>query len=633
MTLFDIVKKNMKGNIQNYLLYFLSLIISVVIFYTFVSLQDTTEIQERAESFEIIHSIIIQASIILVLFVGIFIWYSNSFFTKRRKKEVGLYALLGIRKKTIGRMLFYENLILGFIALLIGILLGALFSRLFAMILLKLLDSPMDVGFHISVDAIVYTSIVFALIIILTSIQAYRLIYQFKLITLFQAEKQGEQVPKPSLPLAILSIIMLLGSAWIVYEPLTDEAMANLGLFSLFTINGTYLLFRSVIVYLLKIIQNKKTYYYKGINLIGTAQILHRIKGNTLTLTIISLLSAAALTAFYMGYSEYYNIKKNAMNHSPFSYLHISKNKASDQQIKQMIQQDRQHPTLSQVDIPVIQVNGNISGLGYIPYGYSANKTPVRILSSHTYNQITKALNRKGTLHLAGNQAAMIRPNSDQTDSEYVGHKITVQGDQTLTFVRLFEDRVINWSDPDFYIMVSEERFKELAKLTKPFLYKAYRVTNQENAKVTSNQLLQLAAKQNITMSTFYLDYRKNLEAAGLDLFLLGFLGIIFVVATGSIIYFKQLMEAHLDQERYRMIRKIGASKKEITTTIAKQTLFVYLLPLVIGILHSTLIFTIIYPMGEVFTVTILVSILVYGVIYFLYYLLSVYSYNKIVNT
>lgn len=630
MTVFDIVKKNIKANIQTYLLYFLSLTISVVIFYTFVSLQDTPEIQARTESFEMIRSIIFQASFLLVLFAAVFIWYSHSFFTKRRKSEIGLYTLVGIKKQVIGKMLFFENLFLGMSSLFVGILFGALLSRLFAMLLLKILDSPMNAAFHLSFDAIIYTNIVFGCMIALTSIQSYRLVYRFKLIAFFQAEKQGEKIPNTSKLMAVASIVSLGCSFFLVYQPITNESTVSLGLFALFSIIGTYLLYRFLIVYLLKTIQNNKHFFYKGTNLIGFTHILHRIQGNTRTLTIISILSAAALTAFYMGYSEYDNIRKNTMNFAPFSYQYSSNSKAFEQQVKQMVEKDLEHPILAQLDIPVIQIDRDRSANESHPY--LGNNTPIRILSSSTYHRITRALGINKTVHLAGNQAAVIRPYTDYANTNYVGHKLTLQGNQTLTVVKLLEDRVINWSEPDFYIVISDKQFKELMKQKKPFFYKVYRVLNQDTAKQTSEQLASLAADKKISFSSYYQSYRKNIESAGVDLFLLGFLGIMFIAATGSIIYFKQLMEAHTDRERFHTLWKIGMTRKEITATIAKQTFFVYLLPLVIGILHSTMLYTILYPKGEIFSISVLICIFVYISIYLLYYSFSVYSYFKIVE-
>src|SRR5690606_16722425 len=130
------------------------MIFSVVIYYTFVSLQYSPEVQEAIESSDSMLNIFIAGSAVLILFVAIFIFYSSSFFTKKRKKEVGLYSLLGLKKKTIGKMLFYEIIIMSGIAVIIGIVIGTILSKLFTMIVLKLLDTAVEVSFGLSIEAI-----------------------------------------------------------------------------------------------------------------------------------------------------------------------------------------------------------------------------------------------------------------------------------------------------------------------------------------------------------------------------------------------------------------------------------------------------------------------------------------------
>ncbi len=134
----------MRKNFTNYFLYFSSMIFSMVIYFTFVSLKYDKTIDAASETSEKISSAFNAASIVLIIFVAIFIWYSNSFFTRKRKKEVALYSLLGVRKKQIGRMLFYENFLMGgIIALAIGIILGSVVSKLFVAILMKVMGGMM----------------------------------------------------------------------------------------------------------------------------------------------------------------------------------------------------------------------------------------------------------------------------------------------------------------------------------------------------------------------------------------------------------------------------------------------------------------------------------------------------------
>ena len=397
VTLFSVAKKNIQGNFKNYLIYFSSMIFSVVIYYTFVSVQYSEEIAKGLQSEQSLKSIFTQASIILILFTAVFIWVSNSFFTRRRKKEVGLYALLGLRKRTIARMMFYENLILGAAALIVGIILGTLLSKLFTMILLKLLDSAADVQFGISLRAIGIVAIVFAVMILFTSVQGYRLIYRFQLVELFQAENEGEQAPKVSAIAAILSAALLAFSYWLAFQPVsTNGQMArNFALLIGSIIAGTYLLFHSAIVYLLKLaVQNKKR-YYRGMNMVGTAQLLYRIKSNTRVLTMIALLSALTLCASSVGYSSFYTQKQSAGKEAPFSYMHISQSESFDSRVKEIISSDKEHTLKGEIDIPVLQTEGDFSNLIYQPSGYDAEKVPLKLISASVYNKASSILNRR----------------------------------------------------------------------------------------------------------------------------------------------------------------------------------------------------------------------------------------------
>ncbi|WP_453995859.1 FtsX-like permease family protein [Bacillus nitroreducens] len=639
MTLFDLAKKNMIGNVKNYLLYFISMIFSVVIYYTFVSLQYSPEVKKAIESSDSILNIFIAGSVVLVLFVAIFIFYSNSFFTKKRKKEVGLYSLLGLRKKTIGKMLFYENIIMGGIAVMIGIIVGTILSKLFTLIVLRLLNAPVEVSFGISLDAIVNTFIVFLMISLFTSFRAYRLIYRFKLIELFRAEKEGEKVPKISFIAALTSIILIALSYWLGYQPPTNniQVLTNLLLFLFCIVLGTYLLFRFLTIYLLRLLQNKKTSYYKGTNLVGISQLIYRINGNARTLTMIALLSAVTISAISVGYSFYYTNEKQAEKEAPFSYMHISTSESVDKQIEDVIQSDREHSFIGQMDIPVIHVNGEVSSpllQDYLKNG------PIKIISENTYNEALKIVGKESNIQLTGNQTIGIRPLlTEYTSNDFEEHLVTLQLPNTeldLAFSAMVEDRILPWSYPDFAIVVSNQMFSEIAAQVTPVTIKAYEVAGEKTTKDTTVQLQKLASEE-MQLITYYNIYRKGLESGGLNLFILGFLGLVFLAATGCIIYFKQITESHEDRSRYKILRKIGVSKKEVNAVIRKQMMFVFGLPLIIGVVHGLVILQIasnIFSVliGTNLTVPIVITTLLYFIIYLSYYLLTLTTVKKTVN-
>ncbi|OPH49285.1 hypothetical protein BC351_37490 [Paenibacillus ferrarius] len=642
MTVFSLAKRNVLGNLKNYLIYFASMIFSVVIYYTFVSLQFSEEIAANMQKWEGLLEVFSQASIFLILFSGVFIWYSNSFFTKKRKKEVGLYALLGVRKRTIGNMLFYENMLMGVGAVAVGIVLGTLLSKLFAMMFLKLLDSAVKVSFHISMDAILQTIIVFACIILLTSLHSYRLIYRFQLVQLFQAEQEGENLPKPSWITAAIAVILLAFAYWLILQPMTTGAQTGRNFLLIFAsmIVGTYMLFRFGIIYLLKLAQKLKSRYYHGMNIISTSQLIFRIQGNTRMFTMIALLSALTLCLVTVGASAYYTISKVADQEAPFSYMQISQGEAFDNQVNTIISTDGDHPVQAQLKVTALRVTADLTSFYYHPSGFRANAVPIKLLSINAYNQLAKALQREELSPPPDQKLMLIRPmHATFSESEVLDDMISLNSgneQQSLTIGKLVEGRVLPWGFPDLCFIVSDDLYGRLLKGSSNELltYNAYKVKDQQTTKRTSDTLMKLKTDQN-GMSSYYYQYRQGIESAGLNIFILGFLGLVFLAATGCIIYFKQLTDAHADKERYQILRKIGVSRKEIRSSIAKQTLFVFILPLILGVAHYLMILkalVAIQMIGGNFIVPIASSIIAYAVIYLSYYVLCVNSFNRIVN-
>ncbi|MFS8578483.1 MAG: ABC transporter permease [Novibacillus thermophilus] len=640
MTLFSLAKKNIKGNFNHYFVYFVTLVFSMVIYYTFAALQHSENIQESIELSDTMRFMFGVSSVILILFVAVFVLYSNSFFTRKRKKEVGLYAILGLRKKTIAKMLFYENLMMGIIALVIGIILGTLLSKLFAMILVKLMGSTTEVDFGISAMAIIQTVIVFMVIILFTSVQGYRLIYRFKLIELFHAEKKGEPIPKVSPISAVIGVVLLVGSYWLILRPLPDDwtteyLLRNDGVAFLALVIGTHLFFRSVTVYLLKLSQRNKSRYYRGTKLIETSQLLYRIRGNARTFTVIALLSAATISFFGATYGGYYSNEKSAKEAVPFSYSFLSRGPEFDSQVKNVIEADDEHPIKAQLEIPVLQVEGTLS----FPLDYDIN--PVKLISESTFNQAAKALNRDETVSLTGDEAAVIQPRfTEYTEATFQGESVTLlldRGSRQLQLDHMVEGNVLPFDYPDFYVVVSHDVFAEIERQEAPLTYNVYEVENETTAQATSEKVNKLVGNDFQVSSSFYTEYKKGKEGNALTLFIYGFLGLVFLAATGSIIYFKQLTEANEATGHYEILRKIGVSKKDIRRSVKKQSLFVFGLPLTVGVMHSSVIlyFTsnfISDLIGVNLTVPILTAIAVFIIIYTIYYALTVNTYHRIVS-
>ncbi|MFJ5792674.1 ABC transporter permease [Lysinibacillus sp. NPDC093197] len=636
MTLFNIAQKNMKNNFSNYFLYFASMIFSIVIYFTFVSLKYDKTILATSEGSPKISAAFSAASVVLMIFVAIFIWYSNSFFTRKRKKEVALYSLLGVRKKQIGKMLFYENFTLGIIALAIGIALGSILSKYFVSLLMKVMGHDTLVNFSVSFAAIVNTIIVFMIITLFTSFQGYRVIYRFKLIDLFQAEKQGEPEPKASFFLALLSILLIGIGYWIALQNLVTSSiwktlgMAITPLIILATvIIGTYLLFNSVTVYLLKLAKKNKKSYWNGINIIGISQLLYRIKGNARTLTIIAVLSATTLSAVGTSYSSYYNNRHNTQIANPNSFMFTVTDNTVSNKVKETISNDIDHQIMYHETIPTIEVNVDTTNL------YNYGDMPYTLISASDFNKLANNQNRKDSLSLKGNQAtALDAAYMEGYSPKYIGTEVSFkvnEFEQKIAFTDLKKYSVLNSNTVFNVIVVSDELFTELVKVAPPLDMEVYKIKNEDDAEKLTNEIKSFLPDE-AKFSNFYSDYSSGLETSGLMIFMSGFLGLVFLAATGSIIYFKQLTEATSDKGRYEILLKIGVKKKEIYKSIAKQNLFIFAIPLLAGIAHSAVALTALSNLLQTnLVVPVAICIGVYTGVYIIYYFLTVKTYYKIV--
>jgi len=640
MTLFKIAGKNIRKNFANYFLYFASMIFSIVIYFTFVSLKYDSTIQTASDGSQKISSAFSGAAVVLIVFVAVFIWYSNSFFTRKRKKEVGLYSLLGVRKKQIGRMLFYENFLMGILALIVGIALGAVLSRFFVMILMKVMGYAVMADFSISPAAILNTFVVFMIISLIASVQGYRLIYRFKLIELFRADQEHEKEPKSSLVIALLSVVLIGFGYWLALQNLlTSKAWAAIGymltplVILISVILGTYLLFNTLTVTLLKLARKHKTSYWRGLNLIGTSQLLYRMKGNARTLTIIAVLSATTLTAVGTAYSTYYNTRTNAELANPNSYMFIGADSAAAAKAYKAIEQAEGHKLLYHESIPLLEVDADISGMNNAS---GEEEQSFTVISSRDFNRMAKLQGRDDTISLEGSEAAALEPAyMEGISPEYVGSSIElkVSGiNKTIPFNTYKKYNVLNLGSVYSTIVVSDDLFAELKHSAKALVAEAYGITHQDKAKELTKQLEGILP-ETAGLSSFYSDYSRGMESSGLLMFMGGFLGLVFLAATGSIIYFKQLTEAGSDKARYLILHKIGVKKREIRKSVAKQVLFIFALPLAFGIAHCAVALSALSKMMMTNLVVPVVTCMgAYVGIYLIYYFLTVHAYCKIVT-
>ncbi|AIY74505.1 TPA: ABC transporter permease [Bacillus tropicus] len=635
MTLSSIALRNIQRNFKDYFVYFASMIFSIVIYFTFKALQYNSQMEKAAEASKKISGAFQVSSVMLIIFVAVFIIYSNGFFTRKRKKEVGLYSLLGIRKRQIGKMLFYENMLMGLMSLVIGIAIGSVLSKLFLELLVNMMGLNLNVHFEVPMAAIIDTAIIFFVIILYTSLQGYRLIYRFKLIELFRAEREGETMPKGSVIMALISVFLIGSGYFLALMYMKAVMYADFMVVALYillaTVAGTYLLFMFFTVFVLKRARNNKSAFYNGMNMVTTSQLLYRIKGNAKSLATIAILSAVTLTAVGTKVA------------APYSYSYEKKDAALDKKVNEILAGEKNnHPVTYESEVEMIPVKGTFKGerADQVLNTHYNVTNQYQLISQSSFNKHVKHLDVE-PVNLSANEAFVY----DSLYIEkldfgplYTGNTavIPVGNESKELKIKGVNNRSLTNLN-ELFVIVPDKTYEQVKQVNKTRTVKNIDVKGERNSKELTAKLASImpAGESEVLkpFNDFYTGFQMGLETTGLMMFIGLFLGLVFLLATGSIIYFKQLTEASADRDRYIVLHKVGVTKQEMKKAIAKQVSFIFAIPLVIGILHSLfalkglsniLPFEIMIPL--------LISIGVYGVIYIGYYFLTVRSYYKIVS-
>ncbi|QTB22728.1 FtsX-like permease family protein [Lysinibacillus sphaericus] len=619
MTLFSLARKNIQRNLSNYFLYIASMVFSIVIYFTFVTLKYNDDLSALKQSSQQIKGLMSASSVVLLFFIVIFMAYSNSFFMKKRKKEVALYSLLGVRKQKIGLLLFFENLVIGLVSLVLGIVLGFFMSQGLLMILVRLMGYEIVGNLTFSIEALVNTTVIFTVLFLFTSLQGYRVIYQFKLIDLFHAEKQGEQIPRASLVAAVLGTALI---AFGYYTAASDMFTSEIWRFFTVlgtplmvigvTIVGTYLLFHSVSVFVLTALKRATSWSWKGLNLIGVSQLLYRIRANAKSLSIIAILSATTITAGGGVFGMYYNAEATVRQMLPNTFMW--KGDPVDFSQKDVIYNES-------LSVKNLRVDNEFSFFEYT------------LLKESDYNRLAKLQGKDQNLHIADGSTVLLDAAYDERFShDFTGENFKLKNGDSFHVEKMYTESVLNFIHAGTVLVVNDQEFA--ATNAEEIKMQAIGLDNDLKQQVVSQDIIkQLSTEQQESFSSVPQSYEDSIATVGALLFVGSFLGLVFLAATGSIIYFKILTEAEEDQAKYAILNKIGVNSKQILKTVAGQVAVIFSAPLIVGIVHSAfalLAFSQLFGMN--ITKPVILWMIAYSAIYFIYYIFTVRSFYKIVR-
>ncbi len=650
MSLLDLSWRNLKRSFRLYSIYFISMLIGVIIHFTFSSLMFNDDILaaiEKKRNFQIGVSI---ASVVVFLFIICFILYANSFFLKQRKKEFGMYLLYGMSERQVALMVFLETLFLSAISIVSGMFVGGLLSKFSGMLLMNLMQYDEVISFAFPIEAVGSTMLLFVFLIGIISVQSYLSVRRVQLVELFHAKAKMDKPLKFSAWLALLSIL-LLGTAFFLISQKGDSVfwkdytMASMIAVTVGMIGGTYLFFRQFFGWVLERISRGKK-YYEGNKMLWISSLRCSIRGNTLNLTFISLFSA--LIIFLVGFVsinyavQFASAGREFPNHIAFA----SQDEKTKSQIEQIIEED--HPITGHERIGGLSAKPVTDrGIAYGSAGADNFTEEILLFSESQFNDIVSMRGDDGQVNLQDQEAVALSQGAQPKFTESNQPKFTVNLKEETTFnlveikdYTLLSQATDSSGDAGLkpsVLIISDEAFERLKQGEALASFDIYQIEDARNSNALSHKVHALVSETPGTYYAAFADiYSIDIETSSLLLFSAAFLAVIALFALGSIIYFKQLREATEEHRQYSILRKIGVDDSEMKWVIRKQLLFVFLPPILLGMLHSW--FLLVYPsMEEVkgfpqIRPIISAVLILYFAIYSLFYLSSASVYYKIVN-
>ena len=662
---------NLKNNGKSYVPYILASAFSVMMYFIMDNLYRNRSLVEKGSPLAIMLS---YADAVLLIFSVIFLFYINSFLIKRRKKELGIYNILGMGKGHLGKMLFLESVITTVTSIIGGILAGILLGKLVYLVLLKILHLKRDIVYMISPVSIGITAAIFGGIFFV--IFLYNLV-QMKLsnpIELLRGGNTGEREPKTKWLMTIIGIACLAGGYYISLT--TKEPLQALGQFFitvLLVVVGTYALFMAGSITLLKILRRKKSYYYKTRHFTAVSGMIYRMKQNAVGLANICILSTMVLVMVSMTVSLYGGMNDVITTRFPYEAQITSSgiNQKEEEQIEEIIK----NMTKKNHTVPTSQIrfhmgrfttvyNSKTKKFDMMAAGDYANSNAVDLvmIPLSDYNQ-TEGKNVK----LKENEVLLYHRNHKRThkksDTEAIKNKKVIQLNSISYKVvdeldRLAIAKADTTSFIDgWYVVVKDssiitsylkdiyensniyDELKEYygkIQYSYSFNLNGSRANRAKTEKSIQKQLQKKFA--NCSIESRELSRESFYELYGGFLFIGIFLGIIFLMATTLIIYYKQISEGYDDRERYQIMQKVGMSKKEVRQSIRSQVLLVFFLPLIMAGIHLAFAFKIITKLLSVLNLTNISlffmytvgTVAVFAVIYAIIYSITAKEYYKI---
>ena len=669
---FKIAKTNIKNNRKIYFPYILTSICMVMIMYVVSFLANDPMIAKKFAGGATLQGLLKLGVNIIMIFSALFLFYTNSFITKRRKREFGLMSVLGMGKKNISLVMLWENIIVDFTSIAVGLVLGLLLSKLAQGVLFNILgESAAPLDFSVNLTDMLMTVLVFIVIFAVIFFDSIRQITFTNTIDLLHSSNKGEKEPKANYIMAVIGVVFL-GVGYALSQ-LVQQAYSAISLFFvavIFVIVGTYALFIAGSVALAKVLKKNKAYYYKPSHFVSVSGMTYRMKRNGAGLASICILSTMVLVMLSTTVCMFAGVEKTSQLRYPMDVTTMiglsdgleeecavfeaeMHRKADNLGVK--IEREVKYNTWNAY---VEDKNTGVFRTGEA--SSEVNPVQLNFFSIDAYND-TSLTGEK--ISLGDGEALILTYDCEYSFDTFEINDVKLSVKEVkptngnFTFLAtLFSNSIpqilvfTNDSAADLYRQVKNVSDGEKCYVNR---YIGWDVSDcdDETLDQLCSDIRQIwldgntAENTDWTLSTVYTDtyvndFNYQVATYGGLFFLAIILGLVFISGTVLIMYYKQVTEGYEDAERYEIMKKVGMTEREIKKSINSQILTVFFAPLIAAGVHIAFAYNMIKLIlrvmvaaaGSAFFYTTLICYAVFAVFYIAVYLITSKAYYRTIS-
>ncbi len=656
---FRLAFDNLKKNAKMYIPFVLSCILTIMMYYMVSSLSMNPNMMNMIGG-DVMQQILSLGIYVITVFAVIFLFYTNSFLIKRRKREFGLFNILGMEKKHLSIVIALESIIVFLVSMVLGIGIGILLDKAFYLLIAKMLNASIALGFYISYQSIVNSIILFLIIFVLMYLFSLIQINLSNPIELLHGDQHGEKEPKTKWLLAIIGLICL-GTGYYMSVSIQDPvtAFAFFMVAVILVVIGTYMLFTAGSIVILKLLRKNKRYYYKTNHFISVSNMIYRMKQNAVGLGNICILSTMVLVMLSTTISLWVGMNDIIETRFPRD-ITVSINSVDSNQALYTI--DDMNNAIEQAGIQTedelvyrtLSVSAFNQGNTYT-FGNEnmslqdiSNVVVLYFITLDDYNRT------EGTNVSLAPDEVLVFPSGKQFDHKTIdiaSNTFKVKG--ILDSIKADSNYSANLQNSMFVVVDSMDTLFMIDDLQKQaygdnasYIHTSYDFNLSKSEEMSVKEATDALIANYPGDATYMMvdtqegNYEDLLSLYASFLFIGIFLSFLFIMATVLIMYYKQITEGYEDKKRFEIMQKVGLNKREVKKTINSQVLTVFFLPLVVAAIHIVFAFPMIEKMlrllyldnTNLYIMTTVICFGVFALVYVLIYFLTSKVYYGIVR-